>query len=53
MPVYNLVPLFRKKQGVCKKRSFKSCKSSKKKCLWASGSKRSFCRKRATRRRRS
>ncbi len=53
MAVYNVSGLFRKKQGACVKRTKKACGSAKKKCLWASGTKRSFCRRRRTMRRRS
>ncbi len=55
-PVYDLSRMFtqRKKPVVCKGRQNKACKSSAKTCLWAHGSKRSFCRKRAkTRRKKS
>ena len=52
MAVYSLKGLFTKKQSMCKGRKLKKCKTSKKRCLWASGSKRSFCRKRKSTRRR-
>ena len=53
MPVYNIhKALFSKRQSKCKGRKIKHCKTAKKKCLWAHGSKRSFCRKRKTMRRR-
>ena len=53
MAVYNIHKgLFSKKHKTCKGRKSKSCKTAKKKCLWANGSKRSFCRKRKTTRRR-
>lgn len=53
MPVYNIhKALFAKRQRTCKGRKNKHCKTAKKKCLWAHGSKRSFCRKRKTMRRR-
>lgn len=32
----------------CKGRKSATCKRSKRRCLWATGSKRSFCRKRRT-----
>ena len=44
--------LFRKKQSECKGRVKKSCRTAKKKCVWANGTKRSFCRKSKTVRRR-
>ena len=50
MAVYNVhQALFAKRQKSCRGRKNKSCRTSKKKCLWASGTKRSFCRKRKTR----
>lgn len=52
MPTYNLRGLFSKKRAPCKGRKSRTCKTAKKKCLWASGTKRSFCRKRKTRRHR-
>lgn len=46
MPVYNIHQgLFAKRQSKCKGRKNKQCKTAKKKCLWARGTKRSFCRK--------
>lgn len=49
MAVYNIHnALFSKKQTKCKGRKQNKCKTSKKKCLWANGTKRSFCRKRKT-----
>ena len=48
--IHNL--LFRKKQSQCKGRVQKKCKTAKRKCLWANGSKRSFCRKRKSLKRR-
>lgn len=54
MPVYNIhKALFSKRQSKCKGRKTKHCKTSKKKCLWAHGTKRSFCRKRKSTRRRT
>lgn len=50
MAVYNTRRLFTKKQKKCQGRTRKSCKTAKKKCLWATGSKRSFCRKSRSRR---
>jgi hypothetical protein len=44
--------LFAVKRKSCKGRTRKSCSSSKKTCKWASGSKRSFCRSKKSRRRR-
>lgn len=53
MPVYNIHNiLFAKRQSKCKGRKNKYCKTAKKKCLWAHGTKRSFCRKRKSIRRR-
>ena len=46
MPLYDRGILYRKKQSACAKRSKKSCGTAKKRCSWASGSKRKFCRKR-------
>ena len=51
MPVYNISSLYTKKRRPCKGRKLSSCKTSKKKCLFAKGSKRSFCRKRKSTRR--
>jgi hypothetical protein len=52
MPVYNIRSLYTKKRRPCKGRKLSGCKTSKKKCLWAKGTKRSFCRKRKVTRRR-
>ena len=53
MPVYNIHrALFSKRQRKCQGRKNKNCKTSKKKCLWAHGTKRSFCRKRKSIKRR-
>ena len=50
MAVYNVhQALFAKRHKTCKGRKATACRSSKKRCLWASGIKRSFCRKRNTR----
>ncbi len=51
MPVYNLTRMFTQRRKPCKGRQANSCKSSAKTCLWANGSKRSFCRKRSKSRR--
>lgn len=52
MTTYNIhQALFSKKQSKCKGRKHSRCKTSKKKCLWAHGTKRSFCRKRKSTRR--
>lgn len=45
-----LVRLFSKKRKGCKSRTQKACKTAKKTCRWASGSKRSFCRVKRNRR---
>ncbi len=53
MATYNVHrALFTKRHSACKGRKSKNCKTAKKKCLWAHGSKRSFCRKRKSTRRR-
>lgn len=53
MPVYNIhKALFSKRQRKCQGRKNKNCKTAKKKCLWAHGTKRSFCRKRKSTKRR-
>ena len=51
MAAINLKSLFTKKRKPCKGRKSRNCKTAKKKCLWASGTKRSFCRKRKSTRR--
>lgn len=51
MPVYNLTRMFTQRRKPCKGRKVTKCKSSAKTCLWANGSKRSFCRKRSKSRR--
>lgn len=40
------------RRTTCRGRTKKTCKSAKKSCTYASGSKRSFCRKKSTVRRR-
>ena len=44
---------YRKKQAPCKGRKRRTCKTAKRKCLWASGKTRSYCRKSAKKRRTS
>lgn len=39
-----------RKHQRCRGRKRTTCRRSKKRCLWASGTKRSFCRKRKSRR---
>ncbi len=53
MGTYNIhQALFAKRHKPCKGRKSTTCKTAKKKCLWAHGSKRAYCRKtRSTRRR--
>ena len=48
---YYLNRLFSKKQKMCQGRTRKVCRTAKKRCLWASGTKRSFCRVKKSRRR--
>lgn len=52
MAFTNIGQAVRKKQLPCKKRTYKSCKTARKRCKWAQGESRAFCRKSKTRRHR-